>query len=247
MIRLIDVAHVVAAAATQDPSGGSDFNWLTAILVPLIVASIPASIGVVVSSANRRDARQAAKEARESNGEIERLRLLERRVIDRKADAYGNFLPALAKALEPQAAGKTKAQESKQSADLLLVSNKFWHESLVYASDDVQRAFARAIQAGFHKAPAVVVIRLYGELVLAMRMDMWADASSLTSMDVWSPKLTDMFTKQWLPGKTVHEMFTMPFTDLCREAGWICPWAETPLDHHAGEQARLTRAPSNGR
>lgn len=247
MPGIADLVNVTAVAA-QGPAGDSGADWVTIVLVPLLVAGIPATIGVLVSRSDRRDARLAAQQAQRSNEEIEKLRLLERRVSERKAQAYNDYLPAFAKLFEGSKTNKSAAETTKESSALLRASNKFWHESLMYSSDDVQRSFARAIQSAFNDAPPVISMRLYGELVIAMRLDMWADASDLTSMDVWAPKIKDMLKHEYLPGLTMQEASTIAFSDLCERVGWPCPWKGTPLEHRHGEESRLvppaqTRSP----
>lgn len=241
---MFNLLFVAADTVPVQPTENGLPWWivLTSVLVPLLVAGIPAFVGWQASRTNRDAAQLSAEaaekqaaESRQSTEEIERLRLLERRVSERKTDAYAKFVPAFARLFAPDAKNATAPQKAKTTQALLDASNNFWHESLVYSSDDVQRAFARAMQGAFHDAPPVVTMRLFGELVIAIRLDMWGGSSELTVTDVWAPKIRDLFSYNWSDNVPFHEAATMPFDQLCGIVGWQRPWQNSPLEHRAGE------------
>jgi hypothetical protein len=226
--------HGILATGTSESAGSVPW-WVGGLLVPLVVATL----GVITSWLVARNQRLAAKEsaqtaervaveARTSAEEMERLRMLEERLREHKANVYAKFLPDVVAVFTRDGTQKTKAQQAKETTAMLKAANTFWHESLVYSSDEAQRAFARFMQASFHSAPPVISLRLFGEMVIAVRREFWGEASELTTTDVWAPKINDLYSEEWLDGMTFAQADALPFDELCRLAQWTPPWAPGP-------------------
>lgn len=221
--------EILAAGASE--SAGDVPWWVGGLLVPFVVAVL----GVVTSWLVARNQRLAAKEsagtaervaaeARTSAEEMERLRILEERLREHKANVYAKFLPDVVAVFNRDGTQKTPTQQAKETTAMLKAANTFWHESLVYSSDEAQRAFARFMQASFHSAPSVISLRLFGEMVIAIRREFWGEASELKSTDVWAPKINDLYSKKWIDDMTFAQADALPFDELCKRAGWTPPW-----------------------
>jgi hypothetical protein len=67
-------------------------------------------------------------------------------------------------------------------------------------------------------------MRLYAEFLLAARRDLGDPNTQLTPLDVWAPKINDLYA---LEGLELRRALTLPLEDAISEQAWDCPWLRT--------------------
>ncbi|MDE9365053.1 hypothetical protein PZ938_05485 [Luteipulveratus sp. YIM 133132] len=215
-------------------SSGSGLPVWGQILLTVVVAAIPAVVSWRASRETRRQAAASAERAaneaasaRVSTEEIERLRRLEARVGEAKVKAYLPLIEVLGKLLDSGNESRTVAQQAKFNDDLQTQIKKFWNMGLIYSSDEVQRAFGRMMQASYASAPVVITMRVVSEFMLAVRRDLGDETSGATLVDVWAPRLSDLFDQS----SPIAGFESLDFSELAERQGWTPPWLGTSLEH----------------
>lgn len=180
----------------------------------LLVAAIPAVAAIVAAILAARSARQA--QAREA--EVERLRLLEARVAQRKYEVYEPIIELLRNMMDSQRTVGPAQQVSE--AKMVESLSRFGSWVSVLGSDDAVRSFGHFMQGSYNDAPPAVLMRLYGDFMLAARRDMGDPSTTIKSHELFAIKIKNLYGSD-----EMLSAMTRPFEEVTSAAGWSIPWA----------------------
>ncbi len=77
------------------------------------------------------------------------------------------------------------------------------------------------MQATFNDPPPAVMVRTLAEFALAARKDMGDPGTSIAPVDIFTPKLADLFGED----PASYNALTMPLDEVYRTSGWNPPWS----------------------
>jgi hypothetical protein len=84
------------------------------------------------------------------------------------------------------------------------IVSKFTAWLQVYGSDNAVRSFHKFMQASYHNAPPAVLLRLYSEVVMAIRRDLGEPNTEVTLVDLLGMRITDIY-ETFAPGLQLDE------------------------------------------
>lgn len=176
--------------------------------VTLVAIGVPAGASIVAAVV----AGRFASKARLAEGRAARLLALDERTAQRRLDVYEPFIATLGDLLT----GQRKAQALGNLETVMLDFQNF---VVLWGSDDVVTAFYRFRRASSVSPPAAITMRLAAELLIAMRRDLaWPD-STITSLEVFGARITDL-----KKGSEMEGTLTLPFDQLILREKWTPPW-----------------------
>lgn len=146
----------------------------------------------------------------------QRIIELERRLATSRLDTYKPLMEAIAAYFAKDAT----PQEEKRRNERLLSALKdaaLWVP--VYGSDETVKVFHRMMQVAFSGAPAPIMLRTYGQFMLAIRRDLGEPNTSVDIVDLLGIRINDIHT-----GGMGAEL---RLTDdaYYRKHEWTPPWA----------------------
>lgn len=157
-----------------------------------------------------------ATQARRAESRERRIIELEKRIAAHKAEVYEPMLEFFRRLFDETV---SEADSSTLSPEEMLETiSKFATWIQIYGSDEAVRAFNRFMQASYTEPPPQILMRFYGELVLAARKDLGPHDTSIAIIDLMGIRLKDVYD----PG--FRDVFAMKERDLFREYGWSPPW-----------------------
>lgn len=199
------------------------------------VASLPALVAVVAAVV----ASRSAKHARVAEGEAERVRLLEKRVADRKYEVYKPIVTLLGDMLDPQKSGKM------DQAKTLAALRDFTRWVGVFGSDEAARAFRNFMQGTYNAAPAPILMRLYADFQLAARRDMGDASTTIQGHELLAIRVNDLYADN---DSALLDAVTQPFTEAAPRPTGASPGRRraTPDRHPRRDSPRPERVPNGG-
>jgi hypothetical protein len=185
-------------------------------IVPVLAAGIPA-VGAVAAAG------YAAREARRSKtAELQASRILdlERRLSESRQKVFEPLVEALGRFVDFM--GKGEALDDLDVLKELLLDDlfKFAHWVQIYGSDEAVHATMHFMQAVWAQAPANVLIRLQGELVLAARRELGHRDTEIKPVENFAMRINDAYTDPaW------RADLSDPIDVVFARHGWTPPWA----------------------
>jgi len=88
----------------------------------------------------------------------------------------------------------------------------------IYGSDEVVIAGHNMMQAAFAEPPAVIALRCYADLVLAIRRDLGNEETGLTANVILGMRVNDLYQHDLAP------KMEMPLEQLAAAEEWPIPW-----------------------
>lgn len=171
---------------------------------------IPACAAIVAATI----AARSAKKTKRFEIEAQRIRELESRISDKKYDVYKPMINLIRDMLD---------QRSIDDEDSRSKISDFATWVAIYGSDEAVRAFRNFMQAAFHSAPPIVLMKLYSEFVLAARRDIGQAETKITELDFLGARIRDLHQSDLLIG------IGRPLLEICADHGWSPPWLDGPV------------------
>lgn len=157
----------------------------------------------------------SAIRAKRLENEAARWRDLENRIAHRKFETYEPMIDLLRRMIDPET-GQALRDDTRALREEM---SKFHAWASIFASDEAVTMFRNFMQAAFPTAPAMILMRLYAEFVLAARRDMGHPDTEITPETFLSMRLTDFYANS-----DVVEAAQLDFATLCGRHGWTPPW-----------------------
>ena len=177
--------------------------WV-ALLVAFIAAIASVSAAVTAGAFARKTAR--------STIEAERTRDLESRNSERKYAIYEPMINDLTLMIR----GHGEPSELRARFD------QFSTWIGIYGSDEAVTAFSRFMQANYNDVPAPIMLRLYGDFMLAAREDMGHPGTMLGREKLLAMKINDVYK--------IPEVTDSSLAMVCERHNWNPPWVTTKSD-----------------
>jgi hypothetical protein len=150
--------------------------------------------------------------------DAQRIRDLESRLSTKKLEMYRPAVDLLTKLSLP-GFGK----DLEDDADKLAVASQgildFTTWVCIYGSADAVIAYRNFRQAALNNVPQTIRLRLYAELIVAIREDIGGQTDRVTPTDILALTQNDLYT--------TGEMLAVledRFEDACKKKGWTPPW-----------------------
>jgi len=170
----------------------------------LIVVSIPAILSLLGAGF----AGRFAFRAKQAELEAARLRDLEQRVAEKKAELYDPVITLLGDLLTPERSDKAKKRMGDVMAD-------FQPLVTLWGSDEVNEAFFRFRASASADPPPKVTMRLVADFLLAVRRDVaWPD-SEIDGLHTVGSRINDLHKDI----ETVMAL-TKPLDEVFEMTGW---------------------------
>ncbi|MEV5962742.1 hypothetical protein AB0L70_13325 [Kribbella sp. NPDC051952] len=174
-------------------------NW-----APFALASIPAVVSIFAATTAARSARKtkqlellSARKTKELELQAQRIRDLENRLAEKKYSTYQPMTDTFSKMIDPRMA------KALRTDDLLEEFRKFDAWIAIYGSDDALQAWHNFRQGSYHDAPALVLMRLYSDFVMAARRDMGNPDTSVSGFEVIGMRISDLYSETATDLKTL--------------------------------------------
>jgi hypothetical protein len=181
---------------------------------PVLAAGIPA-VGAVTAAGF------AAREARRSKAaELQATQILEleRRLSEARQKVFEPMVEAIGRFWEHIASGKP-LDEATTKAIVLDDIFRFAHWVQIYGSDEAVRATVQFMQALWVKAPANILVRFQGELIIAARRELGYRDTEIEPIDSFALRFNDAYTDQaW------RADMTDPLEVVFERHDWTPPW-----------------------
>ncbi|MEV7609865.1 hypothetical protein AB0N61_10305 [Microbacterium sp. NPDC089320] len=178
------------------------------LAVQILIAAVPASAAVIAAVI----AGRYAGKARLAEQKAARLLALEERTAERKWEVYQPFIQALGDMLTPSRKDAALAAAEDTMGD-------FQNFVGVWGSDEVVQAFYRFRRAAVTNPPALITMRLVGDLFVAMRKDLAWPESEITALHTIGPRINDLTV-----GSPLETSLRIPFDELAARENWTPPW-----------------------
>jgi hypothetical protein len=177
-----------------------------------LVASLLAALGSIGAAVM---AGRSASRTRTAQSQAERTFELEKRLAASKAEVYEPMVELLRSMFD---SFRSNSPVDQQTMTETLSKFVAWLQ--IYGSDSAVRSFHKFMQASFHQAPTIVHLRLYAELVLAIRQDLGDPNTNVNTVELLGMRISD-----------IHETFAptlaLDQAAFFAEEGWRPPWGET--------------------
>jgi hypothetical protein len=146
----------------------------------------------------------------------QRILELEKRLATHRLEIYRPLIDAMAAMFT---AGNRTPQETKRQQDTFMSAGlNFATWVTVFGSDRSVQVYHRMMQAAYASAPPEVMLRLYGEFLLAARRDMGDPATQVDLVDVLGIRLNDIYRTG------LAKKLRMPDADYYHAMDWTPPW-----------------------
>jgi hypothetical protein len=194
----------MSLAVTASGSGGP------AVWITILVAGIAAAAAITAAIV----AALSARSTKRLELQAQRARELESRISERKIDIYKPMIEMLGKAISPSALINPPQPEDNSEK-----IGKFSTWIAIYGSDDTIKIYHNFMQAAFHKAPILVISRLFAEFIIAARRDIGYPETTVTALHLMGMRINDLYSEN-----EYRLAMSLPFEELCRRENWDPPW-----------------------
>lgn len=179
-------------------------------MADVFVSSIPVlgAIGAAVAAGI------FSARARRAQSSAERTLDLEKRLASSKQEVYKPMVNLFRRILDSSGAGKNSPAADKATLETL---SQFIAWVQIYGSDDAVRAVHRFMQASYSEPPATVMLRQYGEFLLAIRRDISHPDTDVTTVDLLGMRITDIYDE------LAHDL-TLDEEVFYQKHAWSPPW-----------------------
>lgn len=109
-----------------------------------------------------------------------------------------------------------KLSSANQSEDTIKKMTDFSNWIGIYGSDESVRAFHNWMQAIYASPPVQVLLRLYGDFLIAVRKDMGYTKTSVERQHLLGMRINDIYK--------YSDVVDSSFEDVCERLGWQPPW-----------------------
>lgn len=157
-------------------------------------------------------AARSASRTRDAQIQAERTFELEKRLAASRAEVYQPMVELLRTVFDSIGSGADV--EPSQTREIV---SKFTAWLQVYGSDNAVRSFHKFMQASYHNAPPAVLLRLYSEVVMAIRRDLGEPNTEVTLVDLLGMRITDIY-ETFAPGLQLDEQ------EFFGQNEWHPPW-----------------------
>ncbi|MPZ79164.1 MAG: hypothetical protein GEV28_01685 [Actinophytocola sp.] len=172
----------------------------------LLVAFVP----VIAATGAAVIAGLYARSAKLSDLEAQRARDLTDRIAERKYETYKPMINALRDMLAVGKEGMDKL------GDIPALTADFVTWISIFGSDGAVTAFHNFMQASYSNAPVPILIRLYGEFLVAARKDMGDSETKVFSEQLLGMRITDIYN--------YSDVIDPSFDEVCDRLAWQAPW-----------------------
>jgi hypothetical protein len=184
-------------------------------VTPLLSAGIPAAFSLAAAFY----AGSRASKVQKAGVEADRLRDLEQRLSEKKAEMYAPMIRALSLMLMSDEFRATLPDDERADKQLDSITSKFMAEAITYASDDALRAFSRFRLAGTASPPVPIIMRLVADFLIEVRKDVAGEATTAGALELLGARINDLFTEPELLAAVSEDLPT-----LAVRFGWTPPW-----------------------
>jgi hypothetical protein len=171
--------------------------WV-ALLVAFLAALASVSAAIISGAFARRTTR--------ANIEAERTRDLESRNSERKYAIYEPMINDLTEMMR----GRGDPDERRAKFD------QFSTWIGIYGSDEAVTAFSRFMQTIYNDPPPSVMLRLFGDFMLAARADMGHPGTQLSRVKLLAMKVNNIYQYPDVTDRSLAE--------VCKRHNWDPPW-----------------------
>lgn len=184
------------AAVTQS-------TWVT-----LVVAGIPAIAAIIAAAIASRSARKTKR----AETEAQRTRELESRNAEKKYEVYEPMINLLR---------DTLAQKQIDQDELIAKLQHFSTWVTIYGSDEAVETFHNFMQASYSDAPAAILLRLYGDFMIAIRKDIGYPDTDVSRQHLLGMRITDIYKS--------YDIINQSFEEICDRLNWKAPWLSSDV------------------
>lgn len=197
-------------------------------LGPLLAAGIPA-LGAVVAAG------YAGREARRSKAaELQASRILdlERRLSESRQKVFEPMVEALGRFVDSIGQGQNADPDTLKEI-LLDDLFRFAHWVQIYGSDEAVHATMHFMQALWAQAPANILIRLQGELILAARRELGHPSTEVKPVENFAMRINDAYTDMaW------RADLSDPIDVVFARHKWTPPWLAADIQEAPDSASR---------
>jgi hypothetical protein len=182
---------------------------------PVLAAGVPA-LGAVGAAAV---AARAARRSKVAELQVSEVLDLERRLSEARQKVFEPMVEALGRLVELTAS--KKLDEAAVNEQVLPDIFRFAHWVQIYGSDEAVLATVHFMQALWVEAPANVLIRLQGELILAARRELGYRDTRIRPIEGFALRVKDAYTDPAWSADLAD-----PLDVVFARHNWAPPWAE---------------------
>lgn len=179
-------------------------NWLTlaAIGIPALTSILAAVVAGVFAWRTRR-----------ADADAERVRELEGRISERKYAVYEPFINLFADVFSQRNVPTQEILHKKLQDFATWIS--------IYGSDEAVKSFHNFAQATYSDAPGPILLRLYGDFMVAARKDMGNNNTGVYREHVLGMRITNIYT--------YPDIIDQSFEEVCERLDWQPPWLSSDV------------------
>lgn len=160
-----------------------------------------------------------AAQARRAESRERRVLELEKRLASHKAEVYEPMMEFFRKLFNASIAGEDGDSAPIPQEEMIETISKFATWIQIYGADEAVRAFNRFMQASYTEPPPQILMRFYGELVLAARKDLGSSHTNIAVIELMGIRMKDVYDSEF------RDVFSMKEEELFRRYEWSPPWS----------------------
>lgn len=157
-----------------------------------------------------------AYRANQSSLANQRIVELEKRLATFRLDTYKPLLVAMNEYFNKDNPTPQEERRREQKLQDALREAALWVP--IYGSDETVRALQRMMQVAFSSPPAPIMLRTYGEFMIAMRRDLGDSETKVDLVDLLGIRLKDIYTGD--EGRNLK----LSADEYYAKHGWTPPW-----------------------
>lgn len=155
----------------------------------------------------------SARSARRSDEQAARAKELENRLAEQKFQTYKPMLELLRDLLDTE---KSKNLVDNPKVKETLTDFITWIG--IFGSDKSVEAFHNFMQAAYNSPPPEILMRFYGELVIAARQDIAYPETKIKAVHILGMKMNDLYSQD------IANALTLPADEAYKKFNWQPPW-----------------------
>lgn len=187
---------------SQNMADSAGDGGVKAALAIAVIAAVAAISSAYIAA-------RSAKATQRNEAVAQRIRDLEARIAEKKYDTYEPMINLLRRILDQERIPEDEFRE-RISGFATWVS--------IFGSDEIVQVFHKFMQAAYHDAPPVVLMKLYADFVISARRDMGYPNTRITQKEFLGMRIRDLYDGSLLDG------VDRPLVDVCQSVGWSPPW-----------------------
>jgi len=133
-----------------------------------------------------------ANRANRATIENQRIIELEKRLATSRLDAYKPLMEAIDVYFEKRDLTPQEEKRRNERTLAALRSAAMWIP--IYGSDETVRVFHRMMQVAFSAAPGPIMLRTYGQFLLAVRRDLGDASTKVDLVDLLGIRINDIYS-----------------------------------------------------